>query len=131
MGFAEAFGVKTIKIEPKEKMTLEELFEKIKDLSFDAGTPEYIKHGLNYIIAFPPEDRQNQVWIIKSRNGFVIQRSVVIAGVEDMIKNAVEAEVFDKITGGVTGMISTFGNPKKKCMAHCDDIAEKIKSIIE
>lgn len=131
MGFGEMLGVKTIKIVPKEKLTLEELFNKIKDQQFDAGTPEYIKHGFNFVIAFPPEDRENQVWIIETKNGFTVQRSVVIAGISNMVKNGVKAEILDKVSGGVTGMISTFGSPKKACMAHCDDVANKVKAIVE
>jgi len=124
-------GVKMIKITPRDKMTLEELYEKIKDQQFDAGKPEYIKHGFNYVIAFPPEDRENQVWIIETKDGFTVQRSVVIAGVSNMVKNGVKAEVLDKLSGGITGMVSTFGSPKKACMAHVDDAAEKVKAIVE
>jgi len=131
MGLGEMFGVKTIKIVPKEATTLEELFEKIKDVQFDAGAPEYVKHGFNYIIAFPPEDRENQVWIVGTKNSFIVERSVVIAGLSNMVKNGVKAEVLDHLSGGVTGMISAFGGPKKACMAHCDDVADKIKAIVE
>jgi len=130
MGIGEMLGVKMIKIEPKEAITLEELYEKIKDISFAAGTPEYIKHGLNYVIAFPPEDRENQVWIITSKNGFIVQRSVAIAGVGNMVKNMAKAEILNDISGGVTGMVSHLGSPKKTCMAHCEDVAEKVKAII-
>lgn len=130
MGLAEFFGVKTIKIEPKEKMTLEELFEKIKDVQFSWGAPEYVKHGFTYVIAFPPEDRENQVWIIASKTGFIVQRSVAVAGVGNMVKNMVKAEVLDSLSGGITGMISTFGSPKKACMAHCDEVADKVKALI-
>lgn len=131
MGLGEMLGVKIIKIETKKKMTLQELFEKIKDLPFAAGAPEYIKHGLNYVIAFPPEDRENQVWVIETKNGFTVQRSVAIAGVSNMIKNGVKAEVLDRLSGGITGMVSTFGSPKKACMTHCDDVAARIKAIVE
>lgn len=130
MGLGELLGVKMIKIQPKEKMTLEELYEKIKDVQFAAGAPEYIKHGFNYVIAFPPEDRENQVWVISSKDGFTVQRSVAVAGVGNMVKNMAAAEVLDSLSGGITGMISTFGSPKKACMAHCDDVAEKIKGIV-
>jgi len=130
MGLGEMLGVKMIKIEPKEKMTLEELYEKIKDIQFSAGAPEYIKHGLNYVIAFPPEDRENQVWIITSKDKFIVQRSVAVAGVSNMVKNMATAEVLDKLSGGVTRMVSTFGSPKKACMAHCDEVAEKLKELI-
>lgn len=61
MGIGDMLGVKVIKIEPKEKLSLEELYEKIKDIPFAAGKPDYVKHGFNYIIAFLPEDRENQV----------------------------------------------------------------------
>lgn len=131
MGLGEMLGVKMIKIAPKENMTLEELYNKIKDQQFDAGVPEYIKHGFNYVIAFPPEDRENQVWIIESKNGFTVQRSVVIAGISNMVKNELKADILDKVSGGITGMISTFGSPKKACMAHCDDVAEKVKAMVE
>lgn len=130
MGLGELLGIKTIKIETKEKMTLEELFEKIKDVQFSFGAPEYIKHGFNYVIAFPPEDRENQVWIISSKTGFVVQRSVAIAGAANMVKNMAAAEVLDSLSGGITGMISAFGSPKKACMAHCDEVADKIKEIV-
>ena len=130
MGVAEMLGVKPIKITPKEKISLEELYEKIKDLQFDAGKPEYVKHGFNYVIAFPPEDRENQVWIMQTKKGeFVVQRSVTMAGFSNMVSSSVKAGVMNKLTGGVTGMISTFGSPKKACMAHCDSVAEKIKSL--
>lgn len=131
MGLGDMLGVKSIKIVPKNKMTLEELFNKIKNQKFDAGVPEYTKHGFYYVIAFPPEDRENQVWIVETKDGFTVQRSVIIAGVANMIKNDIKAEVLDKLTGGITGMISTFGSPKKACMAHCDEIAEKIKAMVE
>lgn len=124
-------GVKMIKIAPKEKMSLEELFNKIKDLQFDAGVPEYTKHGFNYVIAFPPEDRENQVWIIETKGGFTVQRSVAIAGVSNMIKNGVKADILNGLSGGITGMVSTFGSPKKACMAHCDDVAAKVKAVVE
>ena len=129
MGLAEMFGVKSIKIVPKNKMSLEELFEIIKDLQFDAGKPEYIKHGFTYVIAFPPEDRENQVWIIENKGTFIVQRSVAVAGMSNMVKNMAKAEVLDKLSGGVTGMISTFGSPKKACMAHCDNVAEVLNGL--
>jgi len=37
----------------------------------------------------------------------------------------------NSLTGGITGLKSTFGGPKKACMAHCDDVAAKIKPVLE
>lgn len=130
MGIGEMMGVKQIKITPKTKMTLEEVYEAIKGLEFDAGAPEIVKHGFNTVIAFPPEDRENQVWVIMNKDNVVVQRSVVVAGLKESIKNGVKAELMNQLTGGVTGLISTFGGPKKACMAHCDDVANKIKTVL-
>ena len=122
-------GVKTITITTKADLDLEGLYEKIKDLPFEAGTPEYVKHGMAYVIAFPPEDRENQVWILKTKKGFSVQRSVIIAGLKNTVKNTVKSDLLNKVSGGVTGMVSNFGTPKKACLAHCDDVAEKINAL--
>lgn len=131
MGFGEMMGVKVIKIAPKEKMTLEELFDKIKDLDFEAGKPELVKHGFTNVIAFPQEDRENQVWLIAIKNGFQVQRSTIVAGLSNMVANGIKADVLDSLTGGISGMVSTFGGPKKACMAHCEDVAAKVKAVVE
>jgi len=92
---------------------------------------EFVRHGFNKIIAFPPEDRENQVWIIPlNKKTFLVERSTVIAGIGNMIKNDVKAQILDTLSGGVTGMISAFGDPKNACMAHCDEVAEKVKALI-
>ena len=122
-------GIKTITITTKEKMNLEGLYNKIKDVPFAAGAPEYVKHGLAYVIAFPPEDRENQVWIVETKKGFSVQRSVIIAGLGNTVKNQIKSDVLNELTGGLTGAISQFGGPKKACMAHCDDVAEKIRAL--
>ena len=123
------FGVKSITITTKEKLDLEGLYNKIKDLPFMAGTPEYVKHGLGYVIAFPPEDRENQVWILKTKKGFSVQRSVIIAGLGNTVKNQMKSDILNDLTGGIAGAISQLGGPKKACMAHCDDVAEKIQAL--
>ena len=123
------FGIKTITITTKEDLDLQGLYEKIKDVAFEAGTPEYVKHGMAYIIAFPPEDRENQVWILKTKKGFTVQRSTIIAGLGNTVKNQLKSDVLNNLTGGVTGMVSQFGGPKKACIAHCDDVAEKINAL--
>ena len=130
MGFKEMLGIKSIKIEPMEKMTIEELYDKIKDVEYSFGKPECIKHGMYYVIAFPPEDRENQVWIMATRTGFVVQRSVTMAGLSNMFESMAIAEAKDQLTLGISGMKSTFGAPKKACFAHCDEVAEKVKQVL-
>ena len=129
MGFADMLGIKSIKITTKESLDLNGLFEKIKDAKFDAGVPELVKHGGAYVIAFPPEDRENQVWILANKGGFVVQRSVVVAGLSNMVSNSIKAGVLNELSGGVTGAVSAFGGPKKACMAHCDNVAEVINAM--
>ena len=123
------FGVKTITITIKENLDLEGLYNKIKDVPFEAGAPEYVKHGLGYVIAFPQEDRENQVWILKTKKGFTVQRSTIIAGLGNTVKNQLKSDALNKFSGGITGMVSQFGDPKKACMAHCDDVAAKINAL--
>ena len=122
-------GIKSVTITTKEALDLEGLYNKIKDLPFEAGIPQYVKHGLAYIIAFPQEDRENQVWILKTKKGFAVQRSTIIAGLGNTVKNQLKSDVLGTLSGGVTGMISQFGSPKKACMAHVDDVAEKINAL--
>lgn len=130
MGLGEMLGIKSIKIEPKEAMTLEELYNKIKDVEYSFGKPEYIKHGMIYVIAFPPEDRENQVWIMATKTGFVVQRSVSMAGMSNMFESMAIAEAKSQLTMGVSGMKSAFGAPKKACFAHCDEVADKVKKVL-
>lgn len=129
MGLGSFLGIKVEKFETKDSISIDALYELIKDVKFDAGTPSLVKHGLNNIIAFPKIDRENQVWIIGKNGKFSVQRSTVIAGVGEMIKNTVTADILDSVTGGVTGLISTFGSPKKTCMALVDKTVETIKAL--
>ena len=129
MGFGEMMGMKTEKIVTKEPLDIEEFYEKIKDVEFEAGKPECVKHGLAYLVCFPKVDNENQVWITGNKGKFIIQRSTIIAGVGNMIESSIKAELKDKLTFGVFVLKSTFGAPKKQCMAQVEEIAEKIKAL--
>src|SRR5574344_1818336 len=81
MGIGEAFGVKIEKLELTGTYTVEELFDQIKDVEFEAGKPELVKHGFSTLIVFPQLDNNNQVWIIPGGKGkFTVQRSSLPAG---------------------------------------------------
>ena len=129
MGFGEMMGVKQVKIKTNEPLDIEAFYNKIKDVTFEAGVPEYTKHGFGYLIAFPKVDNENQVWITGSKGSFIIQRSTVIAGVGNMLESSIKAGIKDKLTFGVSGMKSTFGAPKKECMAQVDSIAATIQAL--
>lgn len=126
MGFGELLGVKTEKLNVKTCATLQDLYERIKDVEFEAGKPSLIKHGFSYVIAFPQLDRNNQVWICDMGKGkYQVQRSTIIAGVGNMVTNM----VIDDLTDGLTSISAAFGDKKKTCMALVTKVADKINSM--
>lgn len=126
MGIGELLGVKTEKLNVKTCPTLQDLYERIKDVEFEAGKPSLVKHGFAYVIVFPELDRNNQVWICDMGKGkYQVQRSTIIAGVGNMVKNM----VIDDLTDGLTSMSAAFGNTKKTCMLHVTKVAETINNM--
>lgn len=125
MGFGEMMGVKIVKLNLKGNFaTLEELYEAIKDIKFEAGQASIVKHGFANVIVFPELDRNNQVWITGAKGKFQIQRSAEVAGVGNMVKNA----VLDELTDGLTSLTGAFGNKKKRCMELVEITAKEIEN---
>ena len=125
MGISDLLGVRIEKVECKSVQTLEELYEKIKDVPFEAGKPELVKHGFAWVIAFPQLDRNNQVQIIGNKGKFTVQRSTEPAGVGKMVKNM----VLDELTDGWSSMSAAFGDTKKRCMELTTKTAEVLRSM--
>lgn len=124
MGLGEMLGVKIAKLNLKGNYaTLEEFYEAIKDIKFEAGQASIVKHGISSVIVFPELDRNNQVWIIGAKGKFQVQRSTEVAGVGNMVKNA----VLDELTDGFTSLSGAFGNKKKRCMELVDITAKQIE----
>lgn len=125
MGLGEMLGVKSAKLNLKGNYPgLEELFEAIKDIKFEAGQPNLVKHGLGKVIVFPELDRNNQVWIQNLGKGkYQVARSAEVAGLDNMVKNA----VLDSLTDGWSSMSGAFGNTKKRCMELVDITAKEIE----
>ena len=126
MGIGEMLGVKKAKLNVKgEYPTLEAFYEAIKDIKFEAGQPVLTKHGLGKVIVFPQQDRNNQVWILNSgKNKFQGMRSAQVAGVGNMVKDA----VLDELTDGLSSMSAAFGKSKKRCMELVDITAREIEN---
>lgn len=126
MGLGEMMGVKVVKLNLKgEYATAEALYEAIKEIKFEAGEPTLTKHGFNQIIVFPELDRNNQVWIMNcGKNKYQVMRSAEVAGVGNMVKNA----VLDELTDGLTSLSAAFGNKKKRCMELVDITAKEIEN---
>ncbi len=125
MGFGEMLGVKNIKLELKGNYpSMQELYEAIKDVKFEAGVPELKKHGLNTLIVFPPLDRNNQVWISGVKGKYTVMRSTEVAGLDNVAKNA----ALEALTDGWSNLSAAFGDKKKRCMELVEITANEIKA---
>lgn len=125
MGFMDSvLGVKQVKIETKTAATIEDLFEKIKEVKFEAGQPYLADYGPNHIIAFPELDRNNQVQIMKTYDyKFVVLRSVSPVG------RVLDNIVMDQLTDGWSSMSAGVGNKKKKCIELVTEVADKVLAL--
>jgi hypothetical protein len=126
MGLADAFGVRMEKLNLKgDYPTLQDFYEKIKDVEFEAGKPSLVKSGLAYVIAFPQIDRNNQVQILGDKGKYSVVRSVQPAGVDKFVANM----ALEHLTDGLTGLSGAFGNSKKLCMEMVTRTAKTISDL--
>ncbi len=124
MGLGEMLGVKYTKLELKGDYTnIEELYEAMKDIKFEAGTPMLTKHAIHLVIAFPPVDRNNQVWITGEKGNYNIMRSAEVAGLGNLAVNS----ALDALSGGWTSISNIAGRAKTRCMELVDITAKEIK----
>ncbi len=124
MKILEWIGIKSIKLELNGNYdTLEELFEAIKPLTFEAGVPELKKNIVGFVIAFPPIDRNNQVWITGSQGNFYISRSDEVVGLGNLAKSY----VLTTLSGGWSKITALIGKRKKHCMKLIEITANEIK----
>lgn len=125
MSIGEALGVKSEKLKLSGDYSVEALYEKIKDVPFEAGQPQLVKNGFAYIIAFPELDRNNQVQINGFKGSFSVQRSPQPAGLNKMAGNM----ALDQLTDGLSSLSGAFGNKKKLCMELVTKTAETINAL--
>jgi len=110
-----AFGFKMKKIVTKESYTIEELYAKIQNHQFTAGQPSLSKHGMTYVITFPPLDANNQVWITQAQLGKgPYQKWQIFKNEEVGVGNAVLNEIGNQLTGGLSRLSSIFGGKAKQ-----------------
>ncbi len=123
MGLGELLGVKYTELELKGNYaTLEDLFEAMKNIKFEAGVPKLTKHAIHSVIVFPPVDRNNQVWITYSKGKFSIMRSAEVAGLGNVAKNS----ALDALSNGWTSLSNIIGDSKKRCMELVDITIKEI-----
>ena len=110
------FGVKIKKLVTQKEYTIEELFEAVKDKQFSAGVPSLTKSGLNYLITFPPLDRNNQVQIYSNslKKGPSTKFTVTKAQ-EAGVGNAIKNNFLSDLTGGWSSASANFGKTSKTC----------------
>ncbi len=124
MGLGEMLGVKYTKLELKgDYASLEELFEAMQSIKFEAGIPKLTKHAVHSVIVFPPVDRNNQVWITGEKGKFSIMRSAEVAGLGNLAVNS----ALDALSGGWTSLSNIVGSAKTRCMELVDITAKEIK----
>lgn len=126
-----ALGIKTKTLKTAGAYTLEELYEKIKDVGFGAGTPSYEKYGPSFIITFPELDRQNQVQIISNAIGgkkpsqkFTIQKAEKLG-----LGNSFVNDALDKLTGGLFNLGTMVTSNAKRCEEQVEEIYNQINAM--
>ncbi len=126
MGIADLLGVRSEKLQLQGNIqTMEELYELIKDVPFEAGVPELHNTGFARIIIFPQLDRNNQVQIMGSRGKFTVNRSIQPAGLKNMLVN----DMLNEISDGWSSMSGAMGDTKKLCMMLVTKTAETINAL--
>ena len=112
-----AFGVKTKTLETSGAYTLEELYEKIRNVDFSAGTPTCQKYGPAFIITFPALDGQNQVQIISNAvGGKKPSRKFTIQKAEELgLGNSLVNDALSVLTGSLFNLGSMVTNNARRC----------------
>ena len=119
-------GIKMIYLKLKGEYSIEDFYDRIKDENFEAGYPQLVKYGPALVIAFPENDRNNQVQIQRDRKGrFCVFRSTQPIGLDKIAKNM----LLEKVTGGLSGMSVLVGNKKKICMEQVEKTAAHIEAM--
>lgn len=115
-----------IEIKTKKPYTLEELYEAIREVPFEAGPPSIVHYGFAHVICFPEQDLNNQVQIRIDKKGRIfVQKGVQAMGAQKVAENM----ALDQATGGMSGMSMLFGKKKKICEQLTRKTAEQIQAL--
>ena len=119
-------GYENAELNITKAKSIKELYEAIKDVEFEAGTPVVEKAaGLGDVIAFPPLDKNNQVQIYLKKGKFTIMRSSNVAGKKAFGRSV----LLDSMTDGITGLSGNFGSKKEMCNHLVEVIAEQLNGM--
>lgn len=118
-------GLMGTKLKLSKNYTIEELFELIKDVDFEAGRVSMASHGPTKWIVFPQMDRNNQVVIGGSNGKFYAQRSAQPIGIDKALGNV----LLSNLTGGLSGFSAAFGKTKKRCEQLAESVGNQINAM--
>lgn len=118
-------GLMGTKLTLSKAYTIEELFDLIKDVKFEAGIPSMASHGPTKWIVFPQMDRNNQVVIGGSNGRFYAQRASQPIGVEKAVGNV----FLESLTDGLSGFSGVFGKTKKRCEQLAESVGKQINAM--
>ena len=125
MLICDALGIRIEKLKvDKNCLTIEDLYDRIKDVYFEAGRPELVRQGTVKMIVFPEIDKKNQVQIMHERHGYFVQRSVQPAGM-----SCVKSIISDDVSDEHIGLTCIFSVSKRYCMELVSKTAETINTI--
>ena len=122
MGLGDIMGVR---LQLEKDYTIEELYEKIKYIPFEAGHPVLVKQGSAKLIVWPQMDCCNQIQILGKNGKFNCFRSAQPAGLQ---KETLLA-LLNTFTGGLTSIHSVFGKNRKYCEALAKKTGEQINAL--
>lgn len=117
------FGTKVSRLQTRNRYTIEELFDAIKEARFTAGKPRLTHQGFSQFIVFPALDFDNQVRvynaaIVSPSNKFFVQR-------DEQVGSILDDESADSLLGGwdSRGWNSPHGNAVSNAEL-CEQLAE-------
>ena len=124
-------GIGRGQVKTNRTYTIEELYAAIRDHVFPAGSPALAKHGLCVIIAFPPIDRRNQVWILpqtgkgeRRTSTFRVQRG------EAACASVMAADpAYTEPSEGIFPIGSLLGGPARACRRLAERTAEELRAM--
>ena len=121
MGFGDILGVR---LHFTQDYTIEEIYEKIKNIPFEAGHPAMVHQGSMTLIVWPQMDRSNQIQILGKNGKFNCLRSAQPAGTSSS-----SAITLSALTGGLLNLDSLFGKKRKACEALARKTGEQINAL--
>lgn len=124
-----AFGVKMRVVKTKGAYSIQDLYDRIKDVHFDAGVPAIAKHGAVTLIAFPALDGENQCIIQGGSFKSPYKKFQVLKTRKVGVANAVGQEVLNSVTDGWSVVRGVVGNNQKIVQQQVDEVADKLEDM--